>query len=171
MVKNTRTPKINSILLNPTIDQIYEIENFKVGGTFKVKNSSIFPVGKAISFSLGIRELTSSESILKVLAIIGKDDITLYSDFLRSRDISFEFLEVEGKTRSNKTINDPIQQTTTQIREKGFELKEIDVENFFKILQDNIEERDFAIISGSIPPGVKHRIYYDIIKMCKVRVL
>ncbi len=166
-MKKTRGSRINSILLNPTIDQIYEIENFKVGGTFKVNKSSLFPVGKAISFALGIRELTSSEAILRVLAVIGKDDITLYSDFLSSRNIDFKFLEVEGKTRSNKTINDPIQKTTTHIRERGFELKVNDVKNIYKILKDNIEEGDFTVISGSIPPGVTHKIYYDIINICK----
>ena len=49
--------KIIALLLNPTIDQIFEIDNFYVGGTFKVNESIIYPVGKAISFAIGIREL------------------------------------------------------------------------------------------------------------------
>ena len=77
-MKNANVARIISILLNPTIDQIYEIENFEVGGTFKVKNSIIFPVGKAISFSLGFQELNNSKAIIKVIALIGKGEITLY---------------------------------------------------------------------------------------------
>ena len=168
-MKNTRVARINSLLLNPTIDQIYEIENFEVGGTFKVKNSIIFPVGKAISFSLGIRELTNSQAIIKVIAFIGKDDLSLYSDFLRSRNIDFEFIKIEGKTRSNKTINDPIQHTTTHIREKGFELKEKDIKIIIELFKKNIEAGDITVISGSIPPGVDNKIYYEMINTCKTK--
>ena len=48
---------IYAILLNPSIDQIYEINNFSIGGTFKVNNNIVYPVGKAISFALAVREL------------------------------------------------------------------------------------------------------------------
>ena len=93
--------KIIAILLNPTIDEIYEINKFHVGGTFKVTGKIIYPVGKAISFSLGIRELIDKSDIIKVIALIGQNEIQLYSEFLQSRDIPFELIPVKGITRSN----------------------------------------------------------------------
>jgi 1-phosphofructokinase family hexose kinase len=162
--------KIISVLLNPTIDQIYEIENFHVGGTFQVKvDPIVYPVGKAISLALGVRELIENEeqNILKVIACIGKDEISLYSKFLKSKKINFEFIPVEERTRSNKTINDPINRTTTHIRERGFNLSESELRRFIRVLENNIQAGDFVILSGSIPPNVREDIYFELINLVK----
>jgi len=158
--------KIIPILLNPTVDEIYEIENFHVGGTFKVNNKIIYPVGKAISFSLGIRELNEKQELLKVIALIGKEEIMLYSNFLKSKNIDFEFIEVNGKTRSNKTINDPRNKTTTHIREKGFDVNEGELLNFYQTLQNNVEEGDICVFSGSLPSNLSNSIYFELINFC-----
>jgi len=161
--------KIVPVLLNPTIDQIYEIKNFYVGGTFKVEKIKIYPVGKAISFSLGIREISADLDNLKVLACIGKHDINLYTKFLLERKIDFHFVEIEGKTRSNKTINDPIKNTTTHIREKGFNLVKEDIKILKDLIHKNSEEGDIIVFSGSIPQNVSDNIYADLINLCNKR--
>ncbi len=159
--------KIIAILLNPTIDEIYEINKFHVGGTFKVKGKIIYPVGKAISFSLGIRELIDKSDIIKVIALIGQNEIQLYSDFLQSRDIPFKLIPVKGITRSNKTINDPINKTTTHIRSIGFSIDKSEVEKLRGITLMNVESGDFVIFSGSTPPGSPEDIYFKLINECK----
>ncbi len=161
--------KIIAVLLNPIIDEIFTIENFHIGGTFKVLKKVIYPVGKAISFSLGVQELTADEKIVKIIALIGVDEISLYSSFLKSRNIKFEFVKVDGKTRSNKTINDPITGTTTHIREKGFVIKKSEERELKKILNNNIKTGDIVVFSGSIPLGVDENIYYELIKLSKER--
>ncbi|TFG28551.1 MAG: hypothetical protein EU532_05080, partial [Promethearchaeota archaeon] len=158
---------ILSCLLNPTIDQIYTIENFHVGGTFKVIDSLIYPVGKAISFSLGIRELCKNNDNIKVFGLIGEEDISLYSKFLTQKNIDYEFIKIKGQTRSNKTINDPIRNTTTHIRERGFELSKIDIQKLIDLLQANINEGDIILFSGSIHPKVENNIYYRLIEISK----
>jgi 1-phosphofructokinase family hexose kinase len=158
--------KINAILLNPTIDMIYEIEDFYVGGTFKVNKKEIFPVGKAISFSLAAREL-DKKIRLKVVAFIGKDEINIYERFLRSKDIEFHFIKIDGKTRSNKTINDPINHTTTHIREPGFQLNKSKIKKMKDVLERKIEKEDMCIFSGSIPPNTDAHIYKELIQLSK----
>ncbi len=157
---------IYAILLNPSIDQIYKINNFNVGGTFKVNKNIIYPVGKAISFSLAVRELDKNIK-LKIIAFIGKNDVQLYSTFLISKNIDFEFIQLEENTRSNKTIIDPINKTTTHIREKGFSLNLNNVTELKRILKINIEKDNICVFSGSIPQNTKVTIYRDLIKICK----
>ncbi|MHA1149227.1 MAG: 1-phosphofructokinase family hexose kinase [Promethearchaeota archaeon] len=159
--------KIIPILLNPTIDQIYEIENFEIGGTFKVKSSITYPVGKAISFALGIRELNDNPDILHVVACIGKNEIPLYSRFLKERNIKFEFIPIEGTTRSNKTINDPIQGTTTHVRERGFNLSSKEFNNLELSLKKITSEGDICVFSGSLPPNLGSFVYRDLIILTK----
>ncbi len=158
--------KINAILLNPTIDIIYEIDDFKVGGTFKVKKKEIFPVGKAISFSLAAREL-DKKIRLNVIAFIGKNEINLYRRFLSSKNIAIKLIKIDGETRSNKTINDPLNHTTTHIRERGFQLKKNKIQEMKKILEKEIENDDLCVFSGSIPPKTDDHIYYDLIQLSK----
>ena len=158
--------KIISILLNPTIDEIYEIENFHVGGTFKVKNKIIYPVGKAISFALGLRELNQSRDLLKVIAFIGKEEIPLYSNFLNSKNIPFEFVKVDGKTRSNKTIDDPVNKTTTHIREFGFHVNKSEAQELIQSIENSVKESDICVFCGSLPLNLEDDIYYRLIMSC-----
>jgi 1-phosphofructokinase family hexose kinase len=160
--------KIVAVLLNPTVDQIFEIANFHVGGTFKVNKSKIYPVGKAISFSIGIRELTDDIEMLKIISLIGREEIPLYSNFLNKKDINFEFVIVESKTRSNKTINDPIRGTTTHIRERGFDVTNEELKLFIDTMKRNVKSGDICIFSGSIPPNLSEDVYYELIRICKV---
>jgi len=158
---------IFAILLNPTIDQIYEIENFKVGGTFKVQSKSIFPVGKAISFALGVRELAPKNEDLEVVALIGKEDKSLYSHFLELKKIKFNLILVEGQTRSNKTINDPLNNTTTHIREQGFEVHSDSLESVREYLLKIGKKDDICVFSGSLPPNSPTSTYFNLIEGCK----
>jgi len=155
---------INAILLNPTIDLIYDINNFHIGGTFIVDNQLIFPVGKAISFALAARKLHYKEKI-NVFAMIGKEEISQYSRFLDSNRLDYKFIPVDGKTRSNKTINDPLNSTTTHIRELGFSLKREDINKLKDFMKENLRKGDICVFSGSIPPNLDKKIYKDLINI------
>lgn len=160
--------KIIGVLLNPTIDKIYEIENFDVEGTFKVKRKEVFPVGKAISFALGVRTLTDRNDLVHVIAFIGYDDTLAYTNFLESKKINRDFIRIRGKTRSNITINDPIRKTTTHIREEGFSVEdEEDVQKFVKKIVKKVGKGDIVVFSGSTPPNIDRYIYNNLIKICK----
>ncbi|TXT66003.1 MAG: putative Tagatose-6-phosphate kinase [Promethearchaeota archaeon] len=158
--------KIIAVLLNPTIDVIYEISDFKVGETFKVEKKRIFPVGKGISFSLAGRKLDKTIK-LKVLAFIGRKDVNCYSEFLRSKKINYEFIKIDGETRSNKTINDPINNTTTHIRELGFILNQKKIQKMKFLLKKEIKKGDICLFSGSIPPQTDENIYRELIQLSK----
>jgi 1-phosphofructokinase len=157
---------IHAVLLNPTIDLIYKIERFYVGGTFKVNEKIVFPVGKAISYSLAAKKLDPKNKI-NIHALIGTNEIELYSKFLNKYKISFKPIPVEGVTRSNKTINDPINKTTTHIRELGFSVRDSDLNKLKNQLSENIKSGDLCVFSGSIPPNTNQDIYFELIKLAK----
>ncbi len=159
--------KILAILLNPTIDEILEIEDFEVGGTFKVNKRTIYPVGKAISFALGIRELDDLNIDSKVIACIGTEEIHIYLNFLTAQQINCEFVEIQGETRSNKTINDPIQKSTTHIRQRGFDINPEELDQVIDVIKENLEEGDFILFSGSIAPNLSPYIYQRLIGISK----
>jgi len=164
--------KIIGVLLNPTIDEVIEINNFKVGRTFKALRSQKFPLGKGISFALSANTLSNAliqekDIEIKVLACIGKEEIPIYNSFLDSKQISFQFNPIDGYTRSNKTIIDPRTHSATHIREKGFTMNKSELDTFMGLIADTVNQDDIVAFCGSIPPGVPNNIYFDMINICK----
>jgi len=160
--------KIIAILLNPTIDMIYEIKNFKAGHTYLVRDPIIYPVGKAISFSLALKNIDRSFKNLKILGFVGKKDKELYSHFLRTHGVDFKLIPVKGKTRSNKTIIDSEMHRTTHIRELGFfKLAEENLNKLIDLIEKECKKDDIIICSGSIPQGVSSKIYSEIMNALK----
>jgi 1-phosphofructokinase family hexose kinase len=157
---------IQCVLLNPTIDRILQIPNFEVGGTFQVSAFDEFPVGKAISVALTLKEIKEKVS---VIAFIGKEEISQYEAFLNGRDIKHILIPIEGKTRSNTTILDTNQATTTHIRFPGFAVNQSHLKIMEKHIQDNINKDDFVILSGSFPNGVPNDYHLQLSKIIEQR--
>ncbi|HME54542.1 MAG TPA: PfkB family carbohydrate kinase [Candidatus Lokiarchaeia archaeon] len=156
------TSCITCVLLNPTIDHVHEIEHFEVGGTFKIQATHVFPAGKAISVALGLRSLGEDPT---VIALIGKEDIKTYRDFLGANSIPATLIPVNGATRHNMTIVDPVEGTVTHLRETGFTASESHVDAVKKRLKK--VERDaenWVIFSGSTPPGLNENTYAGLVE-------
>jgi len=141
------------ILFNPTIDRIIEIPNFQPNGTYKINKEYLFPLGKAISVGLTIRELDKNIK-LNLISFIGKNEIKIYQEFLNSKNITNYLIPVEGKTRSNITIIDNLKETTTHIRFPGFEVNESNLSEMKNKILNLIRNDDYIIISGSFPNGM-----------------
>lgn len=142
------------LLLNPTIDILAKITDFKTGMTYKIKQSDIFkfPVGKAISVGLTLVELGENPYII---ALIGKNEIQTYAKFLNSRNIQHTLIPIEGDTRSNLTIIDEKNIQSTHLRFPGFSINNHKIIlTLEKEIETRIKNEDYVIISGSIPEGI-----------------
>ena len=153
---------VTCVLLNPTIDHVHEIDHFAVGGTFKIQATRVFPVGKAISVALGLRSLDEQP---RVIALIGKNDIKTYRDFLGTNGIPAALIPVNGTTRRNTTIVDPAEGTVTHLRETGFTASEKHV----LVIKDHLKKmaktaENWAIFSGSTPPGLSETTQAELVE-------
>lgn len=142
---------IYCVLLNPTIDNIIEIPNFGAGSTYKVENVRYFPVGKAISVALTLRELGAEPF---VVAFIGHNEVPIYNEFLTSNGIGSKIIYINGNTRRNTTIIDRTQGTSTHIRYPGFIVDKNRIIEMIEFLESKLKKDDVVILSGSIPDGV-----------------
>jgi 1-phosphofructokinase len=157
------TSRVTCVLLNPTIDHVHEIDHFTVGGTFKIQATHVFPVGKTISVALGLRSIGEKP---RVIALIGKNDIKAYRDYLRVNDIPATLIPVYGKTRHNTTIVDPAEGTITHLRETGFTAGE----NHVRAIKNHLKKvsnraGNFAVFSGSTPPGLSETTHADLVEL------
>ncbi|MHA1698347.1 MAG: 1-phosphofructokinase family hexose kinase [Promethearchaeota archaeon] len=165
-MENDNKPEITCVLLNPSIDHIYEIDNFHPGGTFIAKVVKTFPVGKAVSVSLALSTLGEDP---RVIAFVGKDDFELYQDFLDLHGINRVFLvPVDSNTREHLTFVDRVRKTTTHIRQSQFRVKKVHVDclkDLLRMLSAGNEQ--FVVFAGSLPEGLNLDDHEALIGICK----
>ncbi|MBN1803603.1 MAG: hypothetical protein JW891_18985 [Candidatus Lokiarchaeota archaeon] len=157
------------MLINPSIDEIFEINDFKIGATFIAKKRQIYPAGKAISFALSCKKFLSDKSLIRVLYLVGKNEQQLYDRFLNSEDIIHNFLSVNCSTRSNKTIVDPKNKTTTHIRTQDFFVSLYEINKLLEIITKDLEKEDIVVFSGSIPFGIPSDVYDKMIRQIRIK--
>ncbi|MCP4763121.1 MAG: 1-phosphofructokinase family hexose kinase [archaeon] len=155
---------IYCVLLNPSIDNIIELSDFKSGNTYKISKNLKFPVGKSISVALTLKELGEQVS---VFALIGKNQIQLYEEFLNKKKITYEFIPISGETRSNITIVDKKNNSTTHLRFPGFSINQSNLNDLKNKIEENIEEDDYIVFSGSIPKNTPKGFLEEISKIVK----
>lgn len=141
---------IHCILLNPTIDKIFHVPELQLGYTYNLKEFFEFPVGKAISVALTVREF--SEEVF-VVALIGKEEIPIYDHFLNMKQIKHYIILVEGRTRQNITIIDEKSNNPTHFRMPGFSVTDNEINQIFQYLETQIGTDDYVVFSGSCPKG------------------
>ncbi|MBD3353314.1 MAG: hexose kinase [Candidatus Lokiarchaeota archaeon] len=155
---------IHCVLLNPTVDRILRIAGFKLASTYKVNKIHEFPVGKAISVALTLKELQQD---VNVIALIGQKEITSYERFLRRKKIAHTLIPIDGDTRSNITILDDKKKMTTHLRLPGFRVNQFHLKKIENILVNKVKENDFVVFSGSFPDGVPADYHFRVHELLK----
>lgn len=155
-----------TVTLNPAIDRVIEVPGFAVGQHAKGQRIGWYPAGKGINVSrvlarLGIRSIATG--------FVGKGELVIFEDFLRDQGrgrITTQLLVVHGRTRDNFTIQDPIADTETHVRDDGFTVHRADVRRIVSKVGLLASGGRLVCISGSAPPGVCAGDIRSIIHRC-----
>ena len=150
-----RDYRIVTVTLNPAIDRVLEVEQFKVGKHIKARRIGWYPAGKGVNVA---RVLGMLGTRCVATGFVGREDLSLFEEFLervgRGR-IVMQMLIVRGGTRENITIMDPILDTETHIRDEGFTVQQEDVRRVISKVGMLAHEDTIMVFAGSLPPGVK----------------
>ncbi|HMF32910.1 MAG TPA: hexose kinase [Candidatus Lokiarchaeia archaeon] len=159
------------VQLNPTLDRILEVPGFAVGETLRAEQSVAYPLGKAISVACAVKTLGTTPL---VVSLIGEKEEETYAQFLHEKQIPCHLVPVNGKTRSNVTIIDPLNVTTTHIRDRGFTPPPEALNSINAILQAEVGPESIVAFSGSLPPQVPENTYATLLEKlppCKAQGL
>lgn len=150
-----RDHRIVTVTLNPAIDRVLEVEQFRVGKHIKARRIGWYPAGKGVNVA---RVLAMLGTRCVATGFVGREDLSLFEEFLervgRGR-IVMQMLIVRGRTRENITIMDPILDTETHIRDEGFTVQPDDVRRAISKVGMLAREETIMVFAGSLPPGVK----------------
>lgn len=155
-----------TVTLNPCIDKTIAIEKLVPYGLNRVVNSRSDPGGKGINVA---RVLKNFGVGVTVTGLIAGSQGTILKGALKQAQITEDFLEISGETRTNLKIFDESVNKTTEINETGFQVSSQMLTEFQKKFDGLLQKTSMVVLSGSLPPGVPKNFYADCISMAKAR--
>lgn len=146
---------IRTICLNPAIDKVYYVEDFKAGKAYHNTEPETIIGGKGINVHKVLQQLGAVEELY---CFLGGSTGDIIKKSLRNAKI----FHSQGETRTTVNIIDKSNGTETEIKEKGAFVSKLEVHNFLDILEEDLEDNDLIICSGSIGNGFGKDIYQKI---------
>lgn len=147
---------IYTITLNPALDKTVILPEFCLDTVNRIQELRTDPGGKGINVSKVIREL-GGESI--AMGILGGETGSKIEKELKQMGLRTDFLYVDGETRTNLKIVDPVNHTNTDINEPGVKVNEEILERLLSKLLHQVKSGDIVVLSGSIPKGAPKDTY------------
>jgi 1-phosphofructokinase len=151
---------IITITLNPALDKTAQIDEFTIGNVNRIVSTRLDAGGKGINVSKVIKELQHESLALGFLGGSSGDQIKKY---LYSLNINNDFLPVKGETRTNLKVIDKVNNTHTDINERGPSLEDEDIIKIKEKIIKNCTRDSLVVLSGSVPGGATSDIYGEII--------
>ncbi len=157
--------KIISVALNPAIDRGIEVPNFKIGAHIPGRQLFRRAAGKAVNLA---RVLSTLEVPSMLLGFVGRSQQKYFEASLKSKYLSCQLFAVEGNTRENITLVDPVNKIETHIRDRGFEVTKADLNRLKKKLALVCREETIVIFSGSLPVGMDEMNFVELVQICQM---
>lgn len=161
--KEDRKPCIYTVTLNPSLDYLVTVDDFRLGLTNRTSSERIMPGGKGINVSIALKNLGIASVAYGFQAGFTGDEI---AGRLADMGISTDFVRAgEGVNRINVKL---LSAEGTEINGAG---PRIDAEAIDALLRklDALQAGDILVLSGSVPLSVPSDIYTRIMERLKNR--
>ena len=152
---------IYTVTLNPALDKTVEIPSFTTDGVNRITSIRTDPGGKGINVSKVVAALGSTS---RALGILGGSTGQIISEALSGLNMTCDFLPVEGNTRINLKVVDPIAHTSTEINEPGVPVDPATLQSLLDHLLKLLRHDDIVVLAGSLPvnaPADTYRVWGD----------
>lgn len=147
---------ISTVTLNPSLDYIVKVDDFKVDSVNRSHEETIYAGGKGINVSLVLKNLGIENTALGFIAGFTGDEI---AKIVTKRGVTSEFIKLqEGMSRINVKLKS---NEETEINGMGPALKASDVRELYNKISE-LKSGDFLVLAGSIPNSLPSNIYREI---------
>lgn len=149
---------INTITLNPSLDYIIKVDDFRVNKVNRSNYEKICVGGKGINVSMVLKNLGVENTALGFASGFVGDEIIRQ---VNEQGVNCDFIKLkEGCSRINVKLKS---KEETEINGNGPHISEDDLKSLYEKLED-LKDGDYIVLSGSIPNSVPDYIYEKIIK-------
>lgn len=149
---------IYTVTLNPSLDYIVRVDDFRTGMINRTVYEEILPGGKGINVSIVLKNLgVKSVSMGFIGGFTGKQ----IEAEIRAMGCETDFITIPGQiSRINVKLKS---QEETEINGQGAKIETGDLEALFEKIKA-LEEGDILVLAGSIPASLPADIYKKIME-------
>ena len=155
---------IYTVTLNPALDKTVEIPGMALDTVNRITAMRTDPGGKGINVSKVIAKLGGTSV---ALALLGGGTGRAIADALKEMGLRCELQFVEGETRTNLKVVDPVNHTNTDLNEPGISVTPAVLDGLLDRLIGLLQPGDLVVLSGSLPKGAPGDTYYTWVARCK----
>ncbi|MBQ4642000.1 MAG: 1-phosphofructokinase [Oscillospiraceae bacterium] len=147
---------IYTVTLNPALDKTAVLPDFIPGQVNRIQSVRVDAGGKGINVSKCLKAL--GEDSLAVLLAAGQAGHQLIA-LLAEEGIATLPVWVEGETRTNLKLIDPVRGENTDINEPGPRIAPQPLAQLLDKMLQRVMPGDIAVLSGSLPAGARSDTY------------
>jgi 1-phosphofructokinase len=162
--RSGRPSEVITVTLNPAIDRTVTITDFEAGKVNRVEHAQDNPGGKGVNVAVALADAGHTAG---ATGLLGRENATSFEDLFAQRGIADQFVRVAGRTRVGIKIVDPARRQTTDINFPGPTPVPADLDAVQARLA--AAEAPWAVLAGSLPPGVAPTIYRDLAATLRAR--
>lgn len=162
---------IVSVTLNPSVDHTLFIDGLAVHDTNRVRVAERDAGGKAANLSRIVRELGGDTL---ATGFLGGGNGAYIRSVLDRDGVPHEFVEIDGETRLNFSVEDGSGLPPTTFNQKGPPVQDSDLVRLRSLLKSKVDAARWVALGGSLPPGTPPEYYAETTRWAKehgVRVL
>jgi 1-phosphofructokinase len=159
--------QVITVTLNPAIDQIITISEFRPGAVNRVEKVRENPGGKGVNVASALVDYGIG---VAATGFLGSKNSSIFEDLFERKNIGDHFVRIAGQTRVCIKINDPVHSETTDINFPGVTPQLNEMTAFYKQLDEVAAGGSlWIVLSGSVPPGMDPGIYCELIERFRAR--
>lgn len=149
---------IFTVTLNPAIDKTVVIPNFSAGNVNRIDSFRIDAGGKGFNVSKCLCKLGVKSTAAAILGGVAGEQL---QEMMNMMGICTLSVSIEGQSRTNIKIIDPVRGENTDINEPGPEVSQQVLTELRNHIGEKICPDDIVILSGSLPKGVNTSLYRE----------
>ncbi|MBR4943762.1 MAG: hypothetical protein IKZ28_06980, partial [Clostridia bacterium] len=152
---------ILTVCMSPCTDVTIELDTLRVGKTNVVKSKNVTYAGKALNVALGVARLGGEACVTGVMY---NENGYMFENMLGKEGVGFTFAWNEGRARENYKFIDK-RSMLTEINDRGETVSREKQEELIRKVKKLSESCEIAVMSGSLPKGVKPEFYAEVLEV------
>ncbi|MBV9818251.1 MAG: 1-phosphofructokinase family hexose kinase [Solirubrobacterales bacterium] len=152
---------IITVTLNSAMDKTLEVPSFTPGRRHRTVDQTTMPGGKGVNIARAIKRL--GQPVIAT-GFAGGATGTRIVEALTDESILNDFVRIDDESRTNTAVLDPTTGLQTEINERGPAVSAQELELLREKLLYLARGASICVFAGSLPRGVDHAVYSDLIR-------
>lgn len=151
---------IITVTLNAAIDNTLSVPHFRLGARHRAVDKRAAAGGKGINVARALKCL--GQPVIAT-GFAGGVTGTRIIEYLTGESVLNDFVRIGEESRTSTVLIDPTTGEQTEINEHGPRVSEAELELFREKLMYLAPGADICVIAGSVPRGIDHDFYAELI--------